>query len=84
MYKRKYRLVLKVEKVFYINKIEKIDKVDTRKLNKRRFLFDIKVLSTSWNCVTMRETKDFELYKMPFFLNKFFDFLIYKEKKKLK
>jgi len=40
-------LFRKSRKVFYIDKIREIDKVDTRKSNKCRFLLDIKVLSTS-------------------------------------
>jgi len=32
----------------------------------------------------MRKAKGFKLYKMLFFLNKFFSFLVYKEEKKLK
>ncbi len=34
----------KLKKVFCINKIKKINKVDTKKLNKRRFLLNIEVL----------------------------------------
>jgi len=74
----------KLGKVSYINKIKKIDKVDTRKSNERRFLLGMKVSSTSWNRVTMREVEGFELYKMLSFLNKFLNFLVYKEEKKLK
>ncbi len=40
-------LFQKLKKVSYIDKIREINKVDTRKLNKRRFLFNIRVLSTS-------------------------------------
>ncbi len=32
----------------------------------------------------MRKVKDFELYKILSFLNKFSNFLVYKEEKKLK
>ncbi len=42
--KENINLFQKLKKVFCINKIKKIDKVDTKKSNKYRFLFDIKVL----------------------------------------
>ncbi len=44
--KENINLFQKLKKVFYINKIKKINKVDIKKLDKRRFLFNIKVLST--------------------------------------
>ncbi len=82
--KEDINLFRKSKKVFYINKIRKIDRIDTKKLNKCRFFFDIRVLSTSWNCVAIYKAKDFELCKILSFLNKFFDFFVYKEEKKLK
>jgi len=44
--KENINLFQKLKKVFCINKIEEIDKVDTKKLDKYRFFFDIEVLLT--------------------------------------
>jgi len=44
--KENINLFQKSRKVFYINKIKKIDKVNIEKLNKRRFLSNIEVLLT--------------------------------------